>query len=157
MTAKPKKPRAKPAYPPAKLERARKEWAKQFNHCMICCGTVVEPGNGYATIFKHVHHIAHKSLAPGKFEHPCNWLCVCAVCHDNLHNANQVSSCYAACLAAKAIFDSENFNLVAWHELISGGTIRTIEHYEVQAAADTHYLHKLENIRRILRAKRNET
>lgn len=96
----------KPArYPPAALIRQRKAWEKMQRGCHICgrrgmCET---------------HHIALRSQAPGRFEHPANWLFVCRPCHAWLHETGD--SRHHELLECKRIADPSNYDVAAWLEL----------------------------------------
>lgn len=99
--------RKPPRYPPAELKRARKAWEKKQSNCHVCRA---RRDNRFCT-----HHIAFRSFAPGRWEHPCNWLWICFDCHHYLHNHG--GNEHAKMLEFKRQADPENYSKEAWLEI----------------------------------------
>lgn len=101
-TAMKRKP---PKYPPRDLVRLRKRWERQQSHCHIC----------HFPAGVETHHIALKSQAPGRFEHPANWLWICRPCHRWLHETGD--NRHHELLEIKRVADPEHYDRSAWLKL----------------------------------------
>lgn len=99
------KPKA-PRYPGPEEKRARKKWEKKQRLCHIC----------FARAGRETHHIALRSMAPGRFERPCNWLWVCGQCHHWLHNTG--GNRHAYLLHLKALRDPESSGVNEWLNMV---------------------------------------
>jgi hypothetical protein len=74
--------RKRPRYPSAAQERARREWAAQFNDCFVCrrvLGTVTWLPPAFERL--ETHEIGSRAQASGKWADPRNYLRVCETCH----------------------------------------------------------------------------
>lgn len=89
-------------YPSAALLEARRTWSRQFQHCWIC----QRPA-------EHVHEIASRAQAPGRWADERNYLRACAVC--NLDLLEWLPE--AAQLAMKLLYDPENYDRLFVNQL----------------------------------------
>lgn len=109
--------RKPPAYPSKKQLRERAAWAAQFDHCFLCGHRVIHNPTGFTTCAAHVHHIAGRGVAPGRFECLSNLAVCCHLCHLEVVHTNG-GNWWAALLAAKQLSDPKHYDLEKWRALV---------------------------------------
>lgn len=114
-------------YPSSLETQLRKDWEAKQSTCHVC-----QRARGVET-----HHICLRSAGPKRWEQRCNWLWVCLLCHNWLHNTG--SNRHAALLAIKWLADPEGYDLDQWLWIINRGE-NYVTQYEVNSALEMREL-----------------